>query len=250
MKWLPRVLFAVTLLFVGCNSPKTIPHQVPTAVTIEQKASHMVTYFDGKRAKGVCTATAIGPHALMTASHCNKDDQLTDFELDYAKRTFHIQKTLTDGADHDIYLVDGEPFHDTLDYKVRKSKPFEHVHLYGDGGGEYPPRRLDGVQVYWLDPSEVDQHDGIVKFSMPVIPGDSGSAVVADDGSIVAITTYMYKDDDTKEHTTIDVQTMFTEDQITQAVTFAPDPDWHPVYHAPAPRPQPLNPFVLFGFGD
>ncbi len=100
----------------------------------------MVTFFRGDRASGLCTATAIGPHALLTASHCNEHD-LKKIHLDIVLNDYHIQKTLTDGRDHAIFLIDGPSLHDFVDYKVRAALPGEHVHLYGNGEGEYPAHR-------------------------------------------------------------------------------------------------------------
>lgn len=246
MKILPKLLLCATLMFVGCTPRKT-PVQAPFNPPIEQKATHMVTFYQGTRPVGLCTATAIGPHALLTASHCNKDEKLTDIKLDIALNDFHIQKTLTDDRDHDIYLIDGPPFQNTVDYKVRAAKPGEHVHLYGNGEGDYPSHRQDGKRVRFDDPSEVDLREGVVRFDMKVIPGDSGSAVLADDGSIVAVTTYLWTDDKTKEKSTVDFQPGFTDDQITEAVTFAPDPNWKAPYVAPPALRRPPSFFDIFG---
>lgn len=243
-KILPRLLFALTLLFVSCSAPRIQPPITPP--TIEQKATHMVVFLRGTREVGECTATAIGPHALLTASHCNKDEKLTKIHLDLVMNDYRIQKTLTDGRDHDIYLIDGPSLNNFVDYKVRPAKEFERVHLYGDGEGTYPPRRLDGVKLPFYDFSEIDQSQGIVHFSMGVIPGDSGSAVIGDDGSIVAVTTYLWKEhEDDKHGTTVDFLPAFTEDQITEAFTFAPS--LVPYVEAVAPpRVHPPNLLDLF----
>ncbi len=245
MKHLPKLLLLATLIFVGC-APKRLPVPKPVDL-VTQRATHMVSFMDGEEKKGLCTATAIGPHALMTASHCNKDEKLTTIHLDVVLNGFHIQKTLTDDRDHDIYLIDGPALQNTLPYKVRAAKPGEHVHLYGNGGGEYPARREDGVRLAFDDPSEIDNSEGIVEFSLKVIPGDSGSAVVSnEDGSIVALTTYLWTDNKTKVTTTVDFLPGFTDAQITEATTFVPDPDWKESVVDKKPEPRKPSLFAFF----
>lgn len=206
----------------------------------------MVTFFRGNRSVGECTAIAIGPHALLTASHCNKDEKLTKIHLDIVMNDYHIQKTLTDDRDHDIYLIDGAPLKNFVEYKVRPAKSWERVHLYGNGGGEFPAHRLDGVRLPFGDTSEIDLNQGVVKFSLDVIPGDSGSAVIGDDGSIVAVTTYLWHDHEGDEHgATVDFLPAFTEDQITEALTFAPS-DTPYVEQSFVPRRLPTTVFDFF----
>lgn len=160
---------------------------------------------------------------------------------------YHIQKTLTDDRDHDIYLIDGPPLHDFVEYKVRPAKPWEHVHLYGNGEGEYPAHRQDGVRVPFNDVSEIDNGQGVVRFDMKVIPGDSGSAVVADDGSIVAVTTYLWRENAKDEYgSTVDFLPAFTDEQITEAFTFAPSMVPYVEPFAP-PLKRPPNLFDFFG---
>jgi hypothetical protein len=207
----------------------------------------MVVFLRGTRAVGECTATAIGPHALLTASHCNKDDKLTKIHLDLVLNDYHIQKTLTDNRDHDIYLIDGPPLHNFVEYKVRPAKSWERVHIYGDGEGQYPPRRLDGIKLPFDDFSEIDQSQGVVRFGMEVIPGDSGSAVIAEDGSIVAVTTYLWKENEQDKHwSTVDFLPAFTDEQITEAFTFAPSLTAY-VEPPPPPAMRPPSLFDFFG---
>lgn len=244
MKLLPRLLFALTLLLVGCT-PRLKPEPKPIDMTPQRRASHMVEYFKYGRPTGLCTATAIGPHALMTANHCDADGSAKEIQLDLALTKFHIQKILHDNRDHDIYLIDGQPLRDFVEYKVRLAKMGEHVHFYGNGEGEYPSHREDGVRIPFEDPSEIDQSEGISQFDILVRHGDSGSAKFADDDSIVAVTTYLWTDDKTKKETGVDFLPGFTDDQITEALTFAPDPDFKPVEPV---KPPPVRPPSFFDF--
>lgn len=222
-----KALKVAVVLFVVASVINVHEHfkQKPIEpMTPQRRASHRIKYD-----RGSCTGTAIGPHAILTASHCNKDESTDTIHLDLSVKDFHIEKTLTDGRDHDIYLVDAT-LTNFVPYKVRPSKMGEHTHLYGSGGGEYPPERKDGFRVEWDDPSDIDAADGIVHFTEPVIPGDSGSAVFNDDGTIAAVTTYLYQTDSylwglmDDPTTAVDFTPAFTAEQIKEATEFQPTP--------------------------
>lgn len=225
-----RILAAAILLAAVCSF--RITHNKPTTyyVTPQESATHMVTYVsEGGRELGECTATAIGPHALLTASHCADESDTTKIMLDLSTRRYRIKKILTDNRDHDIYLLDGPAFTNTVPYRTRQVKAGEHVYVWGDGEGQYPARRLDGTEKPIFDPSDVDAAQGEVHFTMPVIPGDSGSAVYADDGAIVAITTYRWDDDSLLNKllgipntSTLDFEPNFTNAQIAEALAYDP----------------------------
>lgn len=189
----------------------------------------MITYVKGTRDIGECTGTAIAPHAIMTATHCT-DHGTNTLHLDYSTRIYTVQKVLTDGRDHDIYLIDGPALKNLVTYRTREAKEGEHVYMYGDGEGQYPSRRLDGSVIPTGDPSDVDAEQKERAFTLHVIPGDSGSAIYADDGSIIALTTYTVTSPG--EHFwnkdfvyCVGFQPGFTQDQILQAQSFVPLPD-------------------------
>lgn len=222
MKFLYGLLFCL-LLLVACK-----PTQIEAPAVPQQKASHMIFYLsDTGRTVGECTGTAIGAHAIMTATHCDKDGDIGTINLDMSTRDYHIQKVLTDDRDHDIYLIDGPPLQNLATYSTRPAVVGEHVFMYGDGHGMFPPRRLDGEAVTWGDSSDVDAQQGEGAFTLQVIPGDSGSAVYADDGKIVGIVTWSVLEE--KEHWwseekrfSVDFQPAFTDEQIMEAEDFTP----------------------------
>ncbi len=213
------IVAALLLAALGCGKPKT--QTLPPDAPIQQKATHMITFLDyrGER-DGLCTGTAIGPHAILTATHCDDDRSSNVINLDLSTHKYHIQKFLTDDRDHDIYLIDGSPLRNIVTYAVRTAVRTERVFLYGHGEGTYPSRRLDGLaQDYFYDPSDVDEDQGEVQFTLHVIPGDSGSAVFGMDGKIVGITTYSYS---YKKSTSVDFAPSFTPRQIAEALTYEP----------------------------
>lgn len=153
----------------------------------------MITYFDDKgRVDGYCTGTAVGPHALLTALHCDEGESDT-ISLDLSVRKYHINGHLYDGRDHIIYHLDGPEFKNIVTIKERPAKLGEEVVSYGNGHRDYPSHTYVGrvvVDDNGGDISDIDAADQVACFSLPVVSGDSGSAVYGKDGSLVALVTY------------------------------------------------------------
>jgi hypothetical protein len=254
MRLLPRILKCLFVAGLAIASISVYseynPVQPIQPMTPQRRASHRITLTRNGRKLGYCTATAIGPHALLTASHCNADSKTDTVRLDILLKDYHIEKTLSDGRDHDIYLIDGDPLTNFIPYKVRPAKLGEHTFFYGCEGGTYPCVRRDGVRISFDDPSDVDADAGVVQFSSEAIPGDSGSAVFNDDGTIAAVTTYRWTEPGRFEyeifdiHTGVDFLPGFTADQIKEATEFTPTP-----YTAPVKAKsddEDANPFSFF----
>lgn len=203
-----RLVFAAIVYFMVSSTYNAIPayHQAKRnakhakdPVTTAQLSSHMVTLLDeDEKPRALCSATAVGPHTIMTAAHCNlgKDDEhSTEVQLDYSVRNYHILSELDDGQDHVMYLLDGPAFKSMVT-PVSESdpNPGDEVVLYGDGAGAYPPRPVYGVidgDMRAQDVSDVDRGDGIQYLTMNPTHGDSGSAVYdLKDGHIVGLLTY------------------------------------------------------------
>jgi Trypsin len=173
----------------------THKHKHTATITPERKATHMITYYDenGKRI-GLCTGTAVGPHALLTAVHCDEGEDATPIiSLDLSVKKFHIIGYVADDRDHIIYHLDGPEFTNTVTIKERKARLGETVTSYGNGREDFPQHTYFGnvvVDDNGGDTSDVDAADGVACFSIPAIPGDSGSAVYGTDGNVVALITY------------------------------------------------------------
>ena len=154
----------------------------------------MITYYvsDSDQPEGLCTGTAVGPHALLTALHCDRGETDT-ISLDLSVQKFHIIGTAYDGRDHIIYHLDGPAFTHYVVIKQREAVLGETITSYGDGHQDFPQHTYYGTVITddnGGDTSEIDQADGTRVFSIPVVPGDSGSAVYGRDGDIVALVTY------------------------------------------------------------
>lgn len=189
------ILFCAVVAVLGLGT-----HFVkPQAVTPQQRTQHMVQFLnDTGDTERECTASSIGPHAILTAAHCNDGDKpLSNLYVDYSIVVYHIFAEADDGHDHVIYLLDGPAFKNYIPTEALiKSGPIsatDHVSLYGCGQDTFPPRRLDGkldVELQSADSSDVNAEQGLQYVTLPVIPGDSGAAIFGDDGRVFGLVTY------------------------------------------------------------
>lgn len=191
----------VALVALALYGVPQLPHHhkhIPASRTPQALASHMLRFYDKEGSmESLCSSTAIGPHAVMTAEHCNEDDKNKVIGIDLVKERNNILASVHDGRDHVIYLLDGEPF--TFYEKVIEEPSHlidETVTIYGDGHGAFPPDAKYGKVIDCDDPSDVDNDAGQLCFSTEVIPGDSGSAVYNTHGDIVGLVTYQATDED------------------------------------------------------
>lgn len=192
-----------------------------------------------------CSATAIGPHALLTDSHCEQPSD-TLYVLDHfptkkavaqsdegapdskwqiksyygdgpgntTKAT--IVKIIRDGGDHSIYLVSGITFDSYSNIELDHTFTMgENVFMIGN------PKSLTDIyrQGYYAG-----LYDGFVTkylvFDMLVDHGDSGASVFdKKTGNIV--TTISGKDDEGKV-LELSYKFTFTKEQINAAVNFDP----------------------------
>jgi Trypsin len=222
--WLATCLLAAAFIFEGGMGYGPLKHifevnKAPKAefnpITPERKATHMITYLDkeGEEVAG-CTGTAVGPHALLTAVHCD-EGTYDSIRLDLSQHVYHIIGAVADGRDAIIYHLDGPEFKNYVTIKEREAKLGEEVISYGDGHRDYPQHTYVGhvvADVNGGDVSELDIADGTHCFDIPVIPGDSGSAIYAKDGSIVAIVTF----GDVERGAAIGFALAFTPEQLEQ----------------------------------
>jgi hypothetical protein len=176
--------------------------------TAQRKAAHEIMFVvfdkddDGTvtAGRGLCTASAIGPHALLTAAHCDKGQK--GIWVDNSIGQYNILGRITDGYDHIIFLVDGPAFKDTMGkFYPKDVQPTMglQVFLYGDGGGMYPPMYRHG---YYMG-TETITKEGIPEgmpvgdlylFDLSIIGGDSGSAIYDEHGNLVTLVTYGIED--------------------------------------------------------
>jgi len=222
---------AIALLFLSLSIPATSLPRHP-GKSEQRKASHRIEFtvpedsltdeqlFPSADGKGACSASALGPHALLTAQHCDVGEEYLTVDLELSPRK--IVGRITDGEDHIIFLVNGSKFKATMAAEYDPTTYAlptvgEKVFLFGDGRAMYPPQYRNG---YYTGTAKIEDGDAskdpdVFLFDLNIIPGDSGSAVYGDGGKLVTLITYSmggkfagcYK-------------MAFTEAQIAQAEAF------------------------------
>lgn len=178
---------ALALLSPACQKPRYVGHKQvivnPTSPIDKQHMSSHQIYFNQFLQDGVyeCTATAVGPHQLLTAGHCYMNR--SEIYLDRSSHTTQILGILVDGNDHSIYVVD-TTFDTYSKIDQRPLTAYEKVHFWGNPGKNYDVYR-EGYfvnQFYDKDAELVLQ-----QFVLPVYGGDSGSGMFDANGNIVAV---------------------------------------------------------------
>lgn len=177
----------------GCYAPP--PQLSETKVfTPQQRASHRIAFYDNEKSQdAICTATAIGPHAILTATHCNEGDVDSLIRVDLSRTYYHILAADNDGRDHVLYLLDGPAFTYLAEYdtaKARHPAVGDVVNYYGSGKGIYPLTETTGIAARTLDPSDVDEDLRLNLYAGHAIPGESGSAIYDKNGVIVGVLSY------------------------------------------------------------
>lgn len=202
-------LLCLTFAFAGTNAPVVTYPQREHAAThrIEQR-----TIFSSS----VCSATAIGPHALLTAAHC----VLASPQLLVDKDTFvTIQAQLVDDRDHIVLLIDG-PAMTYVDVKVRPFVAGDEVHIFGNPGGFTDLYRRGVVSGSKEMGTPIGDAVTVVYLDLNDFFGDSGAAVFNADGQVMGVVSTLHVDQSFK--LTGIVPLSFTADQFKEAREFKP----------------------------
>lgn len=212
-----KYLLLITLLLCSLCSWASIPEAVAKVhnTTFE---TQQVTVLN----KAGCSATAIAPHALITATHCElPTDVLTILGDD---NPVHILGRIRDGNDHTIYLVD-KTFSEYAEVDLSNElTQGQEIYAFGNPGLWH-----DILSVGYFAGFAPGPHDSVVALmDMGGYHGDSGEALFNKDGKIVAILTgHMAQ----VAHDNSDADSIklmfawaiqFTPEQIKQAKEFTP----------------------------
>lgn len=179
----------------------------PTA-SQQRKAAHQIVFTVHEKdsetgedvsGRALCTANAIGSHALLTANHCDMGE--TELRVDNELIDRQILGRIADGEDHLIFLVGGSKFKDTMGRfyspdTYQMDKTGDEVFMYGDGGKLFPPQYRKGYRMDYVVPPADEAEPGmptdqVYLFDMNIIGGDSGSAIYSKkSGNLVSLVTY------------------------------------------------------------
>lgn len=184
-------------LFVASLLTTVLAYAVPSKkIEFKKPVNHAAMHFiyiANETEGGWCTATAIAPHVLLTAEHC--DSPNGELTVDSETTTQPITKRIKDNQDHLLLVIPNENFknyitYDPTTYKVAKQT--EHVYFWGNPQGSRDQYR-EGYMMGTVDTPDFDDdkpiHGTAYVFQMTDAPGDSGAAVYAEDGRLVTVVT-------------------------------------------------------------
>ena len=194
------------------------------------KATHIINILRLDGTGGFCTSSAIGPHALISAAHC---DLANTFLVD-GSVLVHVLGRIFDDNEHVIFLVDGPEFKKTIAAFYDPSNydmdiPGKRVFFYGNAYGTTTPLLREGYNMGFtsvLSKKIIPNASGTVLSKMPTgvlflfdihaVPGDSGGALYdSDTGKLVSIISTAVFDLGTGGYAL-----RFTSKQVRQAKTF------------------------------
>src|ERR1022692_2192877 len=180
------IVSLILTVVIACTPVFAMPKHPES--TAQRKAAHQIVFEtthteDGvvEIGKALCTASAIGPHALLTATHCDAGE--TTLQVDHELITRTILGRITDGEDHTIFLIDGPAYKDTMGrFYSTQDTIGDKVFMYGDGGRMYPPMYRTGYRMGSEVMEAGDVPEGmpigeLYIFDMNIVGGDSGSAI-------------------------------------------------------------------------
>jgi hypothetical protein len=153
--------------------------------------AHQYTHIIGfEEADGTdeCSATAIGPHAILTASHCGAQQNLDTEKVSIdGKDVIVIGKPIRDGNDHVIYILNIR-FKHYATISTQLLNVGDEVFIIGNPGGLRDILRKGYVVGYRKDRNDSNLID--ILYDMNVFYGDSGSVIFNSDGQIVGVLSF------------------------------------------------------------
>ena len=171
-----------------------------------------------------CSGTAIGPYALLTASHC--EEATSTIHVD-GKRAKIVGTPIRDEYDHTIFLLQmAKPFAQYAPVRLTPApKLGEPAYLIGNPGtirSLFRSGQFAGVHT------DEDSDKKAWMFNFFIAPGDSGAGVFDSNGLLYAVVSYIEDagepDEGIHMWVTMAFPLHFTQDQITQARSFTSTP--------------------------
>lgn len=225
MKQVLHHLF-VALLLIGTSCTQAVPAN-SSAIESAHKASYQIGQAT-LQGQSFCSATAIGPQALLSATHCELPDEILYIRGVDADVT--IVGRIRDGFDHTIFLVEGTTFSNYAPVDLSPISQAQEVFTFGNPGDWldiYQRGYVAGVQKDQslgaaLGHGEPDQ----ILFSMQAYPGESGAGIFNTSGAVVAVLGFVAakKHGDTQISMTGAFPLGFAKEDIDKARAFTTPP--------------------------
>jgi hypothetical protein len=179
VKSLSVFLLSLIICCTACN---------PTKIAIN--TSHRIEITEGYGTK-ICSATAVGKHTLLTATHCDSENNVVIID---GESTIIIEKVF-DHYDHELMIVKTE-FKHFARFSNEKARIGQHVWICGNPKG-LPNIVREGTFAGSI--SETDPAPGILNgvydiylYDLNSTNGDSGSAIFNSFGEIVDVDSISY----------------------------------------------------------
>lgn len=177
------LVLAVALLLLSLPALAISP-----AVLKAHKASYQIGQVTLSGAS-LCSATAIGPHALLTASHC--EFPTDDLYIRDAEGPFTIVGKIRDGQDHTIYLLKGITFEDYVAVDQKSIDVSDEVFTIGNPGDWEDIYQKGYVAGLKVDKSPAalmgDGKPPEVLIDIQAFPGESGAGIFNTEGVLVDV---------------------------------------------------------------
>jgi len=188
-------------------------------------AQHVLSLPDGD-----CSATVIGPQAILTATHCEAASD--DLFVGGLKNPLKIVGRIRDDNDHTIFLVDGFRFANFVPVALKDTlEASEDVFTWGAPGeldnifqrGYVAGRSRDTSMAAQFGEGNPD----LVLFSFQAYPGTSGSGIFNESGALIAVVSQCYVNQTKREDITVSLAfagayaLAFTQADIDKAVAFS-----------------------------
>ena len=153
------------------------------AVRKVEGSSHVIYMESVVAGQAGCSATSIGPHVLLTASHCEQPTGTLTID---GKSGVKILKVYRDENDHSILFLDGVKFDQVSKVTPRKLRDREFVFIWGNPGdtgvqfvkdlrtGKYLTQNIFKGRL--VDVYDLESHHG-----------DSGSGIFDVNGNVVDV---------------------------------------------------------------
>jgi Trypsin-like peptidase domain len=222
------------LLTTACHASKARPEVIDAhkaTVAIAQKVVN---------SSNECSATVIGPQAILTAGHCELPSDELYVQGEFEPVQVHIKERLRDGLDHTIYLIEGTTFTHFAKVKQNDLQITEDVFMIGNPGpfnDFFRKGYFSGVQDEQATLADVfsgkPSKPPTLLFDMHVFHGDSGAAIFNSDGVVVEVLSGTFVTDKTDDPDYVfslayAYPMNFTEEQLKRAQTFTtPKDDSH-----------------------
>jgi hypothetical protein len=172
------------LSFIVFIFPILVIAQTPAVIKIAHDTTyrtHQETVMDSKH----CSATAIAPHSLITASHCELPTDA--LYLEGINAVVAITSRIRDDNDHTIYIVD-TTFKNYTTIKDEEPTQGKSIFYFGNPGKLHDIFRK-GTTVGTI--AQSDNEPKQILYDFNIWYGDSGAGIFNESGQLIGILTGM-----------------------------------------------------------